>query len=116
MSSKQDESKLRASKKKVAKKTAAKKKVAASTTVATKKVVSKKATVAKKAVKKVAAQQAQQPKSITYSEYRERVAMAAYYIAERRPFDSGLPEEDWALGEAEVQAALHADGVIVVPD
>lgn len=113
MSSKQDESKLRASKKKVAKKTAAKKKVAASTTVATKKVVSKKATVAKKAVKKVPAQP---PKSITYSEYRERVAMAAYYIAERRPFDSGLPEEDWALGEAEVQAALHADGVIVVPD
>jgi hypothetical protein len=108
MSSKQHDSKHRASKK-VAKKKAAKKKVAASKKVATKKVV------AKKAARKIAAKKAQ-PKTITYSEYRERVALAAYFVAEQRLFANGLPDEDWLQGEAQVRDALAAEGVKVVPD
>jgi hypothetical protein len=110
MSSKQHDSKHRASKK-VAKKKAAKKKVAASKKVATKKVAAKKAVAKKKVTAKKA-----RAKTITYSEYRERVALAAYFVAEQRLFANGLPDEDWLQGEAQVRDALAAEGVKVVPD
>ncbi len=53
--------------------------------------------------------------SISYAEYRERIAMAAYFIAEKRLFENGLPEEDWHQAEKEVNEALAAEGLIVEP-
>lgn len=123
MPSKQDRTQARVSKKKVAKKKVTKKKAAAKKKVATKKAavkrtVTKKAAPAKKAAprKKVAGGVAAKPaqgKRITYAEYRERVAMAAYYIAEKRLFENGLPHEDWLAGESEVKAALAREGISV---
>ncbi len=98
MSSKQEDTKPKVSSKKVAKKKA--------TAVRKKTVVKKK--VAGKAANKAAP-------SISYAEYRERIAMAAYFIAEKRLFENGLPEEDWHQAEKEVNEALAAEGLIVEP-
>lgn len=122
MSSSKDETKVTASKKKVVSKKASKKKVAkkkaapakkavAKKTV-TKKVVSKKAAVKKRVAKKVVTRTAAR-KSISYAEYRERVALAAYYIAEKRLFESGLPDEDWIEAEREIGRQLAAEGIVV---
>jgi hypothetical protein len=37
-------------------------------------------------------------------ERRERVAVAAYYIAERRRFEPGHEQEDWLAAEAQLSA------------
>jgi hypothetical protein len=119
MSSKDDKvnttkkvAKKKATAKKVAKKAAAK--TAVSKKAVTKKSVSKKA-ASKKVSKKVAAA-ASAKATISYSEYRERVAMAAYFIAEKRLFDNGLPDSDWLEGEKQVLAALAAQGIEVAVD
>ncbi len=101
-------SKKKAAKKKVAKKKSTKKKAAK------KKVVASKATT-KKAARKKAVSKARslRGKRITHGEYRERVALAAYYRAEQRLFENGLPEEDWLEAEREVLEALKHEGITV---
>lgn len=82
--------------------------------------VAKKVATTKKVTKKVASKVA--PKKgpltatrISYPEYRERVAVAAYYIAEKRLFEQGVPDQDWVQAEAEVKAALAAAGIDIEP-
>lgn len=129
MSSKDDEVKTakkvvkkKAAAKKVAKKAATKKvvtKEAVTKEAVTKETVTKPAATKKAAAKKVSKKvTASAPKTttISYSEYRERVAMAAYFIAEKRLFDNGLPDADWLEAEAQVSAALAAEGIEVAPD
>jgi hypothetical protein len=115
--------KKQASKKKVAKKSAAKKKVVKKQ-VAKKKVVQKKVSkkkVAKKVAKKKPAKRASgskvatATKRISYAEYRERIALAAYFLAEKRLFENGLPEDDWLEAESQVKAELSAAGIEVEP-
>jgi len=103
----------KATTKKVAKKVAAKKKVASKKKVAAKAAPKKK--VATKKVAKKAAAKARVVQTISYSEYRERVAMAAYFIAEKRLFENGLPDADWSQAETEVKAMLAAAGIEVEP-
>jgi len=38
----------------------------------------------------------------------ERVAVAAYYLAERRGFESGNEDADWRLAEAQTDAVDEA--------
>lgn len=112
----------KATRKKVTQKKTAKKKVAKKKVAVTKKTVAKKATSKKavaskpaprkKAARKVAAK-ARARKTISYAEYRGRVAMAAYYIAEQRLFEHGLPEQDWLAAEQQIQAALAAEGIVI---
>ena len=109
MSSEQEETKPKVGKKKVAKKKAAKKKTAKKKAAARKKTATRKKAAARKAAAKAA------PRTISYAEYRERIAMAAYFIAEKRLFENGVPEEDWHQAEREVNAALAAEGLIVEP-
>ena len=97
-SRKKTAAKKAAAKKATAKKAASKKKVATK-----KKVVSKKTAGAKKAA----------AKQISYAEYRERIALAAYFIAEKRLFENGLPDQDWMEAERQVSAALAAEGITV---
>jgi hypothetical protein len=40
---------------------------------------------------------------------RERVSVAAYYLAQRRGFDAGGEAADWHQAEAETDAADEAD-------
>ena len=41
--------------------------------------------------------------------YREElIAVAAYFIAERRQFQNGSPEDDWLQAEAEIERQLAA--------
>lgn len=112
MSDKEEKSKTKGKpakvgKKKVAKKKSTKKKAA-------KKKVAIKAT-AKKVVRKKAAGKTRSPrrKRISHGEYRERVALAAYYRAEQRLFENGLPEEDWLEAEREVKEALEREGITI---
>lgn len=100
--------KKKTAKKKVAKKKATKKKAAKKKTVATR-------TTAKKAARKKVTTKPQpsRQKQISHSEFRERVAVAAYYRAESRLFENGLPEEDWLEAEREVKAALKREGITV---
>jgi hypothetical protein len=39
---------------------------------------------------------------------RERVACAAYYLAEKRGFEPGHEEEDWQRAESEIDALDRA--------
>jgi len=137
MSSSKDETKVAASKKKVVSKKASKKKVSrkkagAAKKVVTKKTVSKKAVAAKAVAKKTVAKKSVAKKAvskkrvaskvtavtaprktISYAEYRERVAMAAYYLAEKRLFENGLPDSDWIEAEREISRLLAAEGIVV---
>jgi len=101
--------------KKTAKKKVAKKKVAIAEKTVAKKAVAKKAVASKPAPRKKAsskvAVKAGARKTISYAEYRGRVAMAAYYIAEQRLFENGLPDADWLEAEQQIQAALAAEGI-----
>jgi hypothetical protein len=110
--SKKSSAKKAAGKKKTAKKKVAKKKAVAkkapSKKTSAKKVSKKKATPRKKAAASA------KVKQISYTEYRERVALAAYFIAERRLFENGLPEQDWLEAEAQVDAELKAAGIVVL--
>lgn len=69
----------------------------------------------KKPVAKVAAPKriAQHPRAreitgITPEQRLRDIAVAAYYIAERRGFAPGDPLEDWVQGEAEIDCLLAA--------
>jgi hypothetical protein len=103
-----------ATKKAVAKKTAVKKaeaKVAAPKKAAPKKAAAKKTVARKKAPAKTAATT---PKRIISAEERYRmVEEAAYYKAEARHFAPGDTGADWLAAEAEVDARLADEGVIV---
>ncbi|MCG6943669.1 MAG: DUF2934 domain-containing protein [Thiohalocapsa sp.] len=103
----------------VTKKTAAT--AAAATAPVTKKTAAKK-TVAKKAVtKKATASASPQPPlpdravtlkpvaEVTPEERYRMIQEAAYYRAERRGFQPGHDEEDWAAAVAEIDAMLHRD-------
>lgn len=76
--------------------------------------VAKKVASKKKVAKKAPAAKAR--RTISYSEYRERVAMAAYFLAQNRLFQDGLPDQDWLEGEAQVSAALAAEGIDIAPE
>lgn len=41
-------------------------------------------------------------------ERREQIALAAYYLAEKRGFEAGHEMEDWLAAEASVAAATFA--------
>lgn len=41
---------------------------------------------------------------------QERIAVAAYYLAERRGFAPGCELDDWLRAEAEVEAGLQSPG------
>lgn len=43
---------------------------------------------------------------LSEAERRHYIAEAAYYIAERRDFESGSPEADWLAAEAEIDHML----------
>jgi hypothetical protein len=45
-------------------------------------------------------------KQLTAEERQRYVAEAAYYIAERRGFQGGVSEEDWAEAEAQIERML----------
>lgn len=45
----------------------------------------------------------------TPEERHERIALAAYYRAERRGFEPGREIEDWLAAEAELERALEGE-------
>lgn len=47
-------------------------------------------------------------KSITEEERQNRIAEAAYYLAEKRCFEPGHEAEDWLTAEGLVDASLSA--------
>ena len=46
------------------------------------------------------------PQSLTEEQRRAMIAEAAYYMAERRGFESGHELEDWLLAESQHEAAI----------
>jgi hypothetical protein len=46
------------------------------------------------------------PAAISAEEFHERVAVAAYFRAQRRGFEAGHELEDWLAAEAEIRAQL----------
>ncbi|RMG35774.1 MAG: DUF2934 domain-containing protein [Gammaproteobacteria bacterium] len=107
---KKKSAKKKATTKKAAKKKTAKKAVTKKT--AGKATVRKKATRKKKAATASRSSNTRQ-KRISFAEFRERVAVAAYYLAERRLFENGVPEEDWLEAERQIREALAREGVTV---
>ncbi len=57
-------------------------------------------------VKKVAA--VAPPPAATVEQRHRMIAEAAYYIAERRGFSAGNPEDDWYEAEIQIDRALGA--------
>lgn len=47
--------------------------------------------------------------SLADEEILRHVAEAAYYIAERRGFQGGSPEEDWLAAEAQIRQSLSGN-------
>jgi Protein of unknown function (DUF2934) len=45
--------------------------------------------------------------SLTEEQRRAMIAEAAYYMAERRGFESGHELEDWLYAESQLEAAIH---------
>jgi hypothetical protein len=62
---------------------------------------------ARKAVP-VAALQAQRPEAASPEERNQRIAVAAYLIAEQRGFQGDCALDDWLQAEAEVDGELTA--------
>lgn len=48
------------------------------------------------------------PHPVTPEQRYHYVEVAAYYIAQRRGFDAGFADEDWALAELEIDNLLVA--------
>ncbi len=88
-----------------AKKTAPKK-PAAKQPAAKKTVEAKKATGPKKATPKASVTRGVVRREVSEDQRRHYIEVAAYYIAERRGFVGGSPEEDWQAAEAEIDRLL----------
>jgi hypothetical protein len=73
------------------------------------KAAAKKATAKRKA----AARKRKTPRHISHEQRWRMVAEAAYHRAEQRYFSPGGEVEDWLAAEAEVDARLAADGILV---
>ncbi len=88
----------------------------------TKKTVAKKAAAKKAVAKKAAVKASPQPPlpdravtlkpvaEVTPEERYRMIQEAAYYRAEKRGFEPGHDEEDWAAAVAEIDAMLSRDG------
>lgn len=50
--------------------------------------------------------------AVTMEERHRMIAEAAYYIAERRGFQGGDPEQDWREAEAQISGMLHASSEV----
>lgn len=48
------------------------------------------------------------PQQVSPEEYYRMIAESAYYIAERRGFHGGDPEQDWLQAEMEIRARFAA--------
>jgi DUF2934 family protein len=50
------------------------------------------------------------PKAQSEQEMRAKIAIAAYYLAERRGFNPGADTDDWLAAEAEIREKAWAEG------
>jgi len=53
-----------------------------------------------------AGKKADMPHPVTSEQRHHYIEVAAYYIAERRGFDAGCHDEDWAQAELEIDRLL----------
>jgi long-subunit acyl-CoA synthetase (AMP-forming) len=90
------------------KKAASKKKVAKKAVV--KKATTKKASVKKAAVKK-ATRAKKTPKTITYQQRYQKIAEAAYLLAEKQSFMADSELDNWLAAETQIDNWIKADKI-----